>query len=142
MITNIKIKVYTSDGGKEAGIGRGPCKKISLNIPRPNEDTLSRHSILGPNGLHGPWQPTRANEGVEHPSIVDLTPVQNPKKRLPYIVMAPRDSSSASNPHDPPPDGGPIYKACTVVYMNPNLKFDDLNCAINLANAIVHTGSI
>ncbi|KAG6736512.1 hypothetical protein POTOM_060635 [Populus tomentosa] len=45
----------------------------------------------------------------------------------------------ASNPHDPPPDGGPIYKACTVVYMNPNLKFDDLNCAINLPNAIVRT---
>ncbi|KAG6736699.1 hypothetical protein POTOM_060413 [Populus tomentosa] len=45
----------------------------------------------------------------------------------------------ASNPHDPPPDGGPIYKACTVVYMNPNLKFDDLNCAVNVANAIVHT---
>lgn len=26
--------------------------------------------------------------------------------------------------HDPPPDGGPIYKSCTDVYMNPNLKFD------------------
>jgi hypothetical protein len=28
------------------------------------------------------------------------------------------------HPHDPPPDGGPIYKPCTDVYMNPNLKFD------------------
>ncbi|KAJ6375813.1 hypothetical protein OIU77_000720 [Salix suchowensis] len=62
------------------------------------------------------------------------------------IVMAPRDSSRnhgifrltnpgglsvirqcqqrGFHPHDPPPDGGPIYKACTDVYMNPNLKFD------------------
>ncbi|KAF9671374.1 hypothetical protein SADUNF_Sadunf12G0040700 [Salix dunnii] len=62
------------------------------------------------------------------------------------IVMAPRDSSRTHgifrltnpggmsvirqcqqrgfHPHNPPPDGGPIYKACTDVYMNPNLKFD------------------
>ncbi|KAJ6340208.1 hypothetical protein OIU77_008045 [Salix suchowensis] len=62
------------------------------------------------------------------------------------IVMAPRDSSRTHgifrlttpggmsvirqcqhrgfHPHDPPPDGGPIYKTCTDVYMNPELKFD------------------
>ncbi|XP_059640838.1 AMSH-like ubiquitin thioesterase 1 isoform X3 [Cornus florida] len=68
------------------------------------------------------------------------------------IVMAPRDSSSSSrncrthgifrltnpggmtvirqcprrgfHPHDPPADGGPIYKQCSDVYMNPDLKFD------------------
>uniref|UniRef100_A0A5B7A598 MPN domain-containing protein n=2 Tax=Davidia involucrata TaxID=16924 RepID=A0A5B7A598_DAVIN len=62
------------------------------------------------------------------------------------IVMAPRDSSRnhgifrlttpggmtvirqcprrGFHPHDPPPDGGPIYKQCTDVYMNPNMKFD------------------
>jgi STAM-binding protein len=28
------------------------------------------------------------------------------------------------HPHDQPPDGGPIYKTCTDVYMNPDLKFD------------------
>lgn len=26
--------------------------------------------------------------------------------------------------HDQPPDGGPIYKTCTDVYMDPKLKFD------------------
>lgn len=26
--------------------------------------------------------------------------------------------------HDPPPDGGPIYKECSDVYLNPKLKFD------------------
>jgi len=28
------------------------------------------------------------------------------------------------HPHDPPPDGGPIYDTCTDVYLNPDLKFD------------------
>uniref|UniRef100_A0A2P2M3D3 AMSH-like ubiquitin thioesterase 1 n=1 Tax=Rhizophora mucronata TaxID=61149 RepID=A0A2P2M3D3_RHIMU len=62
------------------------------------------------------------------------------------IVMAPRDTARTHgifqlttpggmavirncqqrgfHPHNQPPDGGPIYKACTDVYMNPNLKFD------------------
>lgn len=62
------------------------------------------------------------------------------------IVMAPRDSSRKHgifrltnpggmtvirqcprrgfHPHDPPPDGSPIYKQCTDVYMDSNLKFD------------------
>ena len=62
------------------------------------------------------------------------------------IVMAPRDSSRTHgifrltnpggmtvirqcprrgfHPHDPPPDGSPIYKHCTDVYMDSNLKFD------------------
>lgn len=29
----------------------------ALSIPRPKEETLSKHSILGPNGLRGQWQP-------------------------------------------------------------------------------------
>ncbi|XLS51178.1 hypothetical protein HN51_011855, partial [Arachis hypogaea] len=62
------------------------------------------------------------------------------------IVMAPTDSSRKHgifrltspggmsvirqcpqrgfHPHNPPPDGGPIYDTCTDVYMNPDLKFD------------------
>ncbi|KAG5536113.1 hypothetical protein RHGRI_023784 [Rhododendron griersonianum] len=62
------------------------------------------------------------------------------------IVMAPKDSSRnhgifrlttpggmsvirqcprrGFHPHDPPPDGGPIYKQCTDVYMDPKVKFD------------------
>ncbi|KAF9667591.1 hypothetical protein SADUNF_Sadunf15G0039500 [Salix dunnii] len=38
-------------------------RRVSLNFQRPNEETLSRHSILGPNGLNGQWQPPRTNEG-------------------------------------------------------------------------------
>ncbi|KAJ4781746.1 AMSH-like ubiquitin thioesterase 1 [Rhynchospora pubera] len=62
------------------------------------------------------------------------------------IVMAPRDTSrnhgifrltvpggmsvikscphSGFHPHQSPPDGGPIYKSCNDVYMDPGLKFD------------------
>ncbi|KAL7210561.1 hypothetical protein ACSBR1_032007 [Camellia fascicularis] len=29
--------------------------KLSLNLPLPNKETLSRHSFLGPNGLRGQW---------------------------------------------------------------------------------------
>jgi len=36
----------------------------SVSIPRPKEETLLRHSILGPNGLSGRWQPPISNEGV------------------------------------------------------------------------------
>lgn len=36
----------------------------SINLLRPKEETLSRHSILGPNGLHGRWQPPSSYNGV------------------------------------------------------------------------------
>ncbi|XP_024020265.1 AMSH-like ubiquitin thioesterase 1 [Morus notabilis] len=50
-------------------------RKLSLR-PRPNDDTLSRHSILGPNGLHGQWQPPTADKGIRYPSITDLSPIE------------------------------------------------------------------
>ncbi|KAJ8773126.1 hypothetical protein K2173_028303 [Erythroxylum novogranatense] len=54
-------------------------RKISLNFPRPKDETLSRHSILGPNGLHGCWQPPRSVKGVQYPKNIDLTPVEIPR---------------------------------------------------------------
>ena len=36
----------------------------SLNLLRPKEETLSKHSILGPNGLYGQWQPPKSDKGV------------------------------------------------------------------------------
>ncbi|CAN6717499.1 unnamed protein product [Malus baccata var. baccata] len=53
-------------------------RKLSI-VPRPNEETLSRHSVLGPNGLNGQWQPPRSDIGVQYPSILDLTPVEIPR---------------------------------------------------------------
>ncbi|XP_057863152.2 AMSH-like ubiquitin thioesterase 3 isoform X1 [Cryptomeria japonica] len=54
--------------------------KLAISIPRAREETLSRHSFLGPNGLHGQWQaPTgSARMQVQYPSQVDLTPIEMP----------------------------------------------------------------
>lgn len=40
------------------------CCFRSLNIPRATEESLSRHSILGPNGLRGQWQAPSINVAV------------------------------------------------------------------------------
>ncbi|CAI8619854.1 unnamed protein product [Vicia faba] len=53
-------------------------KRLSLTLPRPKEETLSRHSILGPNGLNGQWQPPTSDKGVRYPTIIDLSPVEIP----------------------------------------------------------------
>lgn len=36
----------------------------SLSLPCPKEETLSRHSVLGPNGLKGQWRPPASDKGV------------------------------------------------------------------------------
>ncbi|CAL9108231.1 unnamed protein product [Musa acuminata var. zebrina] len=53
-------------------------RKLSLRIPCLKEETLSRHSILGPNGLHGPWQPPSVDQGIQYSSNLDLTPIEIP----------------------------------------------------------------
>ncbi|GMI71533.1 associated molecule with the SH3 domain of STAM 1 [Hibiscus trionum] len=58
-------------------------QRMSLNLLRPKEETLSKHSILGPNGLYGQWQPPRSDRGVKYPSNVDLTPVEFPSLQQP-----------------------------------------------------------
>ncbi|KAF4400868.1 hypothetical protein CsatB_017163 [Cannabis sativa] len=50
-------------------------RKLSLR-PRPTDETLSRHSILGPNGLNGRWQPPITDKGIRYPSMIDLSPVE------------------------------------------------------------------
>ncbi|KAH9778749.1 AMSH-like ubiquitin thioesterase 1 [Citrus sinensis] len=57
------------------------CK--SLNFPRPNAETLSRHSLLGPNGLYGHWQPPKSDKLVKYPNNIDLTPIEIPSLRQP-----------------------------------------------------------
>eukprot|EP00262_Sarcandra_glabra_P007403 TRINITY_DN20188_c0_g1_i1.p1 TRINITY_DN20188_c0_g1~~TRINITY_DN20188_c0_g1_i1.p1 ORF type:complete len:513 (-),score=78.66 TRINITY_DN20188_c0_g1_i1:288-1826(-) len=58
-------------------------RKLSFSIPRPKEETLSRHSILGPNGLHGGWQPPTIDKGVQYPSNLDSTPIEIPSLHQP-----------------------------------------------------------
>uniref|UniRef100_A0A7N0UH12 MPN domain-containing protein n=1 Tax=Kalanchoe fedtschenkoi TaxID=63787 RepID=A0A7N0UH12_KALFE len=46
---------------------------LSLNRPPPRKETLSRHSILGPNGLSGSvWSPPKADCKVKYPSSSEL----------------------------------------------------------------------
>ncbi|KAK7348092.1 hypothetical protein VNO80_22641 [Phaseolus coccineus] len=47
-------------------------QKLSLSLPAPNKETLSRHSFLGPNGLRGQWLGPSAEIKVQYPSS-DLT---------------------------------------------------------------------
>ncbi|KAL9330216.1 hypothetical protein ACSQ67_005219 [Phaseolus vulgaris] len=55
----------------------------SLSLLRPKEETLSRHSILGPNGLKGQWRPPASDKGVRYPTIIDLSPVEIPSLQQP-----------------------------------------------------------
>ncbi|GLT45752.1 hypothetical protein SLA2020_195610 [Shorea laevis] len=52
-------------------------QKLSLNLPPPNKETLSRHSILGPNGLQGQWHGPSTEIKVHYPSNMDLMPAEN-----------------------------------------------------------------
>ncbi|GMJ08379.1 associated molecule with the SH3 domain of STAM 3 [Hibiscus trionum] len=52
-------------------------QKLSINVPLPNKETLSRHSFLGPNGLRGQWLGPGAEIKVQYPSSMDLVPVEN-----------------------------------------------------------------
>ncbi|KAK8710477.1 hypothetical protein V6N13_145798 [Hibiscus sabdariffa] len=58
-------------------------RRMSLNLLRPKEETLSKHSILGPNGLYGQWQPPKTNIQVQYPSNIDLTPIEFPSLQQP-----------------------------------------------------------
>ncbi|XP_058091498.1 AMSH-like ubiquitin thioesterase 1 isoform X4 [Magnolia sinica] len=71
----------------------------SLSVPRPKEETLSRHSILGPNGLRGQWQPPSTDTGVQYPSNLDLTPVEMPSLIQPAEdgVVAVKDSGDSES---------------------------------------------
>ncbi|CAO2190461.1 unnamed protein product [Urochloa humidicola] len=42
-------------------------------LPYPREETLSRHSILGPNGLHGQWAGPVTGIRIEYPRNPELT---------------------------------------------------------------------
>ncbi|KGN64127.1 AMSH-like ubiquitin thioesterase 1 [Cucumis sativus] len=84
-------KQYLPNNGM-AKAGRSPAREIArqgsgpqqfsysrpIHIPLPKEETLSRHSILGPNGLRGQWQPPTIDKGVQYPRILDVSPVDIP----------------------------------------------------------------
>ncbi|XP_057785601.1 AMSH-like ubiquitin thioesterase 3 [Salvia miltiorrhiza] len=45
-------------------------QKMSLGLPLPNQETLSRHSLLGPTGLRGQWLGPRAEVKVNYPTNI------------------------------------------------------------------------
>ncbi|KAK3160941.1 hypothetical protein QOZ80_1BG0068830 [Eleusine coracana subsp. coracana] len=48
-------------------------QKLYSSLPYPKEETLSRHSILGPNGLRGQWTGPVTGIRIEYPSNSELT---------------------------------------------------------------------
>ncbi|KAK7264685.1 hypothetical protein RJT34_32295 [Clitoria ternatea] len=52
-------------------------QKLSLTLPPPKRETLSRHSFLGPNGLRGQWLGPSVGTKVQYPSSSDLTHVDD-----------------------------------------------------------------
>ncbi|KAL7587144.1 hypothetical protein Lser_V15G40834 [Lactuca serriola] len=61
-------------------------RQFSLNIPRAREETLSRHSILGPNGLRGQHPAPTFNVAVRYPSNIDLSPVEIPREKKLHLL--------------------------------------------------------
>ncbi|PIN19234.1 SMAD6 interacting protein AMSH, contains JAB/MPN/Mov34 domain [Handroanthus impetiginosus] len=45
-------------------------QKLSLSLPLPKQETLSRHSFLGPNGLRGQWLAPSAEIKVSYPTNI------------------------------------------------------------------------
>ncbi|KAG1330638.1 putative AMSH-like ubiquitin thioesterase 1 [Cocos nucifera] len=76
-------KIIQHDRLPLAKPGEEQFRKISLSIPCPKEETLSRHSILGPNGLQGEWKPPSIDKGIQYPSNLDLSPIEIPSLTQP-----------------------------------------------------------
>ncbi|KAK6930241.1 USP8 dimerization domain [Dillenia turbinata] len=52
-------------------------QKLSISLPRPKMETLSRHSFLGPNGLRGQWMGPSAEIKVNYPNSADIVPTED-----------------------------------------------------------------
>ncbi|GMH18877.1 hypothetical protein Nepgr_020718 [Nepenthes gracilis] len=52
-------------------------QKLSLSLPLPKQETLSRHSFLGPNGLRGHWLGPGTEIKVQYPSCTDFTQLED-----------------------------------------------------------------
>ncbi|KAK4804165.1 hypothetical protein SAY86_003982 [Trapa natans] len=85
--------------------------RLSINMLPPKEETLSRHSILGPSGLHGQWQPPSSYKGIQYPSNIDLTPIEMPSL-LQHVEDKPavREDSSNSKKEAPGLNSVPIVE--------------------------------
>ncbi|KAL2506825.1 AMSH-like ubiquitin thioesterase 3 [Abeliophyllum distichum] len=71
-------------------------QKLSLGLPLPKQETLSRHSFLGPNGLRGQWQGPSAEVKVNYPTSIvhDLSEISSLNQVGQYEPMATKDKDS------------------------------------------------
>ncbi|KAI0502534.1 hypothetical protein KFK09_017487 [Dendrobium nobile] len=73
---------------------------LSFTTLRPKEETLSRHSILGPNGLSGHWLPPNIGQLVQYPSNVDLSPIEIPSLPQPTKLDDPAMKDNGTSHQD------------------------------------------
>lgn len=66
---NIQTELYEIDN---------QLNNLSLSLRPPKNETLSRHSFLGPNGLRARWDAPVSQARVQYPSYVDSTPMEIP----------------------------------------------------------------
>ncbi|CAD6231468.1 unnamed protein product [Miscanthus lutarioriparius] len=76
-------------------------QKQFMNLPYPKEETLARHSILGPNGLNGRFNGPVTGIKVQYPSNFELT--QNDITSLVPSILN-QDDSHGPSTAPPPPD--------------------------------------
>ncbi|XP_031128652.1 AMSH-like ubiquitin thioesterase 3 [Ipomoea triloba] len=71
-------------------------QKLSLSLPLPKQETLSRHSLLGPNGLHGQWHGPSAEIKVNYPTntYLDSDDMSSLKQVGHYDRIAFKDADS------------------------------------------------
>ncbi|ONM31987.1 AMSH-like ubiquitin thioesterase 3 [Zea mays] len=76
-------------------------QKQFMNLPYPKEETLARHSILGPNGLNGRWNGPVTGIKVQYPSNFELT--QNGITSLVPSILNQDDLHGSNTAPAPPP---------------------------------------
>ncbi|KAF8661697.1 hypothetical protein HU200_056645 [Digitaria exilis] len=74
-------------------------QKQFMNLPCPSEETLARHSILGPNGLHGRWNGPVTGIKVQYPSNFELT-----QSDVTSLVPSILNENGSHGPSTAPPD--------------------------------------
>ncbi|KAI4998196.1 hypothetical protein ZWY2020_053538 [Hordeum vulgare] len=74
--------------------------KSYASLPYPKDETLSRHSILGPNGLHGQWTRPVTSVKIQYPSYPELT-----QSNIPSLVPAILNQNDSHGPNTTSLDG-------------------------------------
>ncbi|WVZ71250.1 hypothetical protein U9M48_019862 [Paspalum notatum var. saurae] len=74
-------------------------QKQFVNLPYPKEETLARHSILGPNGLNGRWNGPVTGIKVQYPNNFELT-----QSDITSLVSSDLNQGGSHGPSTSPPD--------------------------------------